>query len=477
MPRKYNKNNVGKRAYNTCFSTILLKECMDAINEGMSIRQASKRFSIPRSTLHNKMKSKHKKCIGAPTVFTYDEEQLFTSRIKVMCDWGFPLDKLDVKMLVAAYLQSQNRTVKIFKNNVPGDDWVSSFMKRSQLTHRIASNIKRKRAAINKEQLKIYFDNIKLELEGIPPCNIWNYDETNLRDDPGNKKVVMKRGTKYPERIMNSSKVCFSVMFCGNGVGEILPPYTVFKSTHLYDSWVKHGPKNSRFNRTQSGWFDEITFEDWFFRTLLPCVKKQSGKKVIIGDNLSSHLSHKVVNSCEKNNIAFICLLPNSTHLLQPLDVAFFAPLKKAWRSILLDWKLTSRGKKFATLPKEDFSKLLNDLMTSINKCSRENLISGFRACGLVPFNPNAVYIKLPSENVLSPRKALDQSLLDILSEKKNECGDKKDVTQSNNKNKKQISKKRLKVEPGKSISVECDSETETASEGESDYFEFMIEY
>ena len=83
-------------------------------------------------------------------------------------------------------------------------------------------------------------------------------------------------------------------------------------------------------------------------------------------------------------------------------------------------------------------------------------------------FNPNAEYIKLPSENILSPRKVLDQSLLDILNEKKNESGDKKDVTQSKNKNKKSMSKKRLKIEPVKSISVEYDSETETASEGES---------
>ena len=79
----------------------------------MSIHQASKRFNIPRSTIHNKMKSKHKKCIGAPTIFTYDEEQLFSSRIKVMCDWEFPLNKIDVKMLVAGYLKPQNRTVKI----------------------------------------------------------------------------------------------------------------------------------------------------------------------------------------------------------------------------------------------------------------------------------------------------------------------------------------------------------------------------
>ena len=55
-----------------------------------------------------------------------------------MCDWEFQLDKLDAKMLVAAYLKSQKRTVK---NNIPGDDWISPFMKCSLLTHRIASDI------------------------------------------------------------------------------------------------------------------------------------------------------------------------------------------------------------------------------------------------------------------------------------------------------------------------------------------------
>ena len=80
--------------------------------------------------------------------------------------------------------------------NVPGDDWASSFVKCHSLTNRIATNIRRKRAAISKEQLQQYFDNIDIELKDVPPSNIWNYDETNLRDDPGARKYVMKRRTK-----------------------------------------------------------------------------------------------------------------------------------------------------------------------------------------------------------------------------------------------------------------------------------------
>jgi hypothetical protein len=179
-----------------------------------------------------------------------------------MCDWGFSLDKIDLRMMVAAYLTKQKRFITRFKNNIPGDDWATSFMKRWKLTNRVTTNIRRKRAKLAKEELETYFNNIEKEVEGIPPSNIWKYDETNLRDDPGSRKAVMKRGTKYPERVMDSSKLCYSIMFCGSAEGEMLPPYVVYKSVHLYNTWVEGGPKNACYNRTRSGWFDEVTFED-----------------------------------------------------------------------------------------------------------------------------------------------------------------------------------------------------------------------
>jgi len=73
-------------------------------------------------------------------------------------------------------------------------------------------------------------------------CNIWNYDERNLSDEPGHKKVVTKHRCKYPERIINSTKSCVSLMFCGNAEGELLPPYVVYKAESLWSTWMEHGP-------------------------------------------------------------------------------------------------------------------------------------------------------------------------------------------------------------------------------------------
>jgi hypothetical protein len=71
----------------------------------------------------------------------------------------------------------------------------------------------------------------------------------------------------------------------------------------------------------------------------LPYLKRLPGKKVLIGDNLVGHLSFLVVKKCEQYNILFTLLPPNATHILQPLDIAVFHPLKAAWRAVLQKWR------------------------------------------------------------------------------------------------------------------------------------------
>ena len=154
-------------------------------------------------------------------------------------------------------------------------------------------------------------------------------------------------------------------MFCGSASGQILPPYVVYKSEHLRTTWTKGGPQNTRYNRSKSGWFDANTFADWFEFTFIPHCRTLDGRKVILGDNLSSHFSKRVLELSEQNNLTFICLPPNSTHLLQPLDVAFFAPLKRKWRKILDAWK-SSQRKQSQLLSKDAFPQLLKQLCDEV---------------------------------------------------------------------------------------------------------------
>lgn len=95
----------------------------------------------------------------------------------------------------------------------------------------------------------------------------------------------------------------------------------------MWTEWCTNGPTNARYNRTKSGWFDSITFEDYFNSIILPWSRSLEGPKLVIGDNLSSHINLQIVKYCEEQNIKFVFLPPNS--LTQPLDFSFFGPLKK----------------------------------------------------------------------------------------------------------------------------------------------------
>lgn len=151
-----------------------------------------------------------------------------------------------------------------FNNNLPGKDWVELFLKRNNtLTLRFGENIKRVRAAVSTSVLNEYFDNLDEVVKDVPPGNIFNYDETNFVDDPGKKLVVVRRGTKHPEVIKDTSKTSVSVMFCVSADGKMLPPYTVYKAKHIYPTWIEGGVEGAGYNRNGSGWFDMPIFEDW----------------------------------------------------------------------------------------------------------------------------------------------------------------------------------------------------------------------
>lgn len=445
MPRNYIKK-LGSRTYRN-YSDDYLDECLNKIRNGqLTQRVAAAQYNIPRSTLKNKLKGAHVQKHGKPPVFTEEEESSFVQHLLKLSEYGFPVDEFDFRMVVKNYLSKKGCTVAQFKNNIPGYEWCKLFLKRHPvLTTRCSANIKKVRAAVTYEVLEEYLDNLSSIVENIPPENLWNYDETNLSDDPGVKKVICKRGAKYIETICNHSKSAISIMFTGNAAGEFLPPYVVYKAENMWTTWTEGGPPGVRYNRSKSGWFDCMAFEDWFLSAVLPTLKNQAGTKVLIGDNLSSHISPLVLQKCQENDIKFVCLPANSTHLTQPLDVAFFGPMKRIWRNILREWKETRVGGSFTTLPKDLFPSLLKKLLEGLQENQAANIISGFRKCSIYPFDRTQLINSLPLSSDLDV-SSIGEAFLEHLT-KKREAVLGLDVMKKR--------RKKINIPPGKSIALE----------------------
>jgi helix-turn-helix, Psq domain len=220
MAREY-KKKPGCRKYHA-YSESSVEKAVRKIKSGkLSLRQASKKFNVPKSTLSNRARGVHSGKPGHSTAFSEQEEQSLLNHIQAVSDWGFPFTTLDMRFFAKSFLDSTGKRVKCFKNNLPSSDWALSFLKRHQasITQRRCQNIKKSRASVSPDTINEYFDNLQKSLcnvDGtlIDPHLIFNYDETNLTDDPGVKRCVFRRGVKYPERIQDGTKASTSVMFC-----------------------------------------------------------------------------------------------------------------------------------------------------------------------------------------------------------------------------------------------------------------------
>lgn len=107
---------------------------------------------------------------GGPTTFLDEEEALFVDCILRLSEYGFPLTVFDLHIVIQSYLNKIGRIVLKFKNNCPGNEWVSSFLKRhSCLSQRFATNIKRNRAAVDKDTTTDYIENLREMVRDIPP--------------------------------------------------------------------------------------------------------------------------------------------------------------------------------------------------------------------------------------------------------------------------------------------------------------------
>ena len=88
---------------------------------------------------------------------------------------------------------------------------------------------------------------------------------------------------------------------------------------------------------------------------------------------------------------------PHTSHLLQPLDVACFSPVKKAYGQLVQQLAHQS----IFHVDKMDFLEMYEQAHKAIH--SEKNILGGFRSTGLIPFSPERVLSTLTITKTPSP--------------------------------------------------------------------------
>lgn len=69
------------------------------------------------------------------------------------------------------------------------------------------------RAEVSKEVIENYFENLRESLKDVLPENLFNYDETNLTDDPASKTVIdsLKSRKCLKQSLQQNEKLCIGL--------------------------------------------------------------------------------------------------------------------------------------------------------------------------------------------------------------------------------------------------------------------------
>ncbi|KMQ88832.1 tigger transposable element-derived protein 6-like protein, partial [Lasius niger] len=386
------------------YTTDQMREALKAVKTGgISVRSASIKYNVPRTTLSDKLKNKvpEERKMGPETVLSAIEEEQLIRWIIVLGKAGFPVTKdhlLDsVKMLITKVGRETP-----FTNNRPGRHWYQAFMRRHpEISTRAPQNLSKARALVTEEKIKNWFKEIQLYyIENnftdviINPQRIFNCDKTAFFLSPKGNQVLVKKGEKTVYNFINSNeKECITTLMTGNAAGELFPPMIMISCKRMPASIVAAMPESWGLGKSDNGWMTAESFYEFVANIFHPWLldKKIPLPVILYVDGHSSHITMALSDFCSINQIILVALYPNSTHILQPMDVAMFHPLKKAWKNVIHDWRMEHNA---AALKREAFPLVLKKAIDSIN--SAKNLQNGFRTCGLFPFDSDAInYSKL----------------------------------------------------------------------------------
>lgn len=354
-------------------------------------------WNVPPSTIQRHVTKKMKSRGGQP-VFSEEQEDIFAKHLLQCADALWPVSTNQMKDYVQRFCQHYRVSVARFRNGRPGKDWLAGFLRRHpELKVRRAAAISAAKAwGTSADKLREFFGRLKPLLSADeadycrPEC-VLNYDETAITDDAGDPRVITRRTSKSPRAVLNNNKTSRSVMFAITGDGKCLSPYVCTKTRFKEDDIAEFGPPDCFWNTSKTGWFTMSVFDSWFEAVVAPwAISNRDKKKVIIGDNLSSHLSPVSLQRASELGVSFRLLPPNTTHFLQPLDYAVFGALKRSWRDQLLAYKQSHLNK---SILKKHFAGELRKLVSTIKP---DTIINGFRATGFVPFDPEEAVARMP---------------------------------------------------------------------------------
>lgn len=180
----------------------------------------------------------------------------------------------------------------------------------------------------------------KINENNLRPEQIYNADESGLvYKSIGNKTLVLAKENGSPGH--KQSKERITIMPCINATGNHKLPLMIIGKSKNPRCFKNEIFSNVYYKSSKNAWQTTILFQEWFFNSFIPEVKKHLASKnlplkaILLLDNATPHGNTETLKSEDGNFFVFF-FPPNTTSILQPLDQQIIQCLKQNYRKKLL---------------------------------------------------------------------------------------------------------------------------------------------
>ena len=360
-------------------------------NQIQHVKRAASTFNVPESTLRTRragVPSRHD-CEPKSKKLTKLEEEVIVEYILDLDSRGFAPTLDGVRYMANKLLAARDA-------GQVGQNWPRNFVKRTpQLTTRFNRPYDRQRALReDPDVISKWFERVQRMKEkyGILDEDTHNFDEAGFMMGKISSQLVVTGSERCnrPKMIQQGNREWATVIKGINATGWAIPPFVIFKAKHHDSAWYEDLPYDWAIGVSDSGWTNNELGVAWLRHFIKHTAHRKVGVyQMLIIDGHESHISDEFQDICDENKIIAICMPSHASHLLQPLDVGCFSPLKKAY------------GRQIEGLARNHINHItklefLPALKAALDQSiTKDNICASFRGTGLVPYDPEAVLSKL----------------------------------------------------------------------------------
>lgn len=357
-----------------------------------SVTAAARAYAVPRTTLRSRLNGRVSRDESRANghKLSRNEEEVLVKWLLDMDDRGYPLTPEKTRAAALLLLKSRVEDLGV----TIGVNWVSRFIKRTpQLKGAYSRKYDYVRAKCEDYTLlSAWFELVKntKAAYGIQDCDTYNFDETGFAlGVTATMRVITSSDKARPNLVQPGDREWVTCIETICADGHVLPPYVIFKGKNHQASWYKtfQLPPDWAIGVSPKGWTTNEHGIHWLKTHFerLTASRTQGTWRLLIMDGHESHATPEFDDFARSHRIKVLCMPPHSSHLLQPLDIACFSVLKRAYGLEVSD--RIRRG-----LNHIDKVEFLSALMPARDKAfTHGNCKAGFKATGLVPYDPFTV--------------------------------------------------------------------------------------